>query len=118
METEFLSKQTKEISLSIKVLFAIDFKENEEADVSDVSLEHSDIDDTSEGSTSVATISTEESNYFPPTDTWLKNECDFIGITFFENISKFRPSIDDIQKFIVRKPDDVISVMENVDIEL
>uniref|UniRef100_A0A914QE42 Ubiquitin-like protease family profile domain-containing protein n=1 Tax=Panagrolaimus davidi TaxID=227884 RepID=A0A914QE42_9BILA len=87
MKRKFLSKQKKEISLSIEIYFAIDFKkvvhenkENEEGDVHDVSLESSDIDDTSEVSTSVTTISTEQNNYFPPTDTWLKNECDLIVV--------------------------------------
>uniref|UniRef100_A0AC35ESU1 Protein kinase domain-containing protein n=1 Tax=Panagrolaimus sp. PS1159 TaxID=55785 RepID=A0AC35ESU1_9BILA len=117
MERKFLSKQKKEISIIIEMQFAIDFKEielkndeDEEAYVNGVSLESSDIDVASECSTSVTTILTEENKYYPPTDSWLKNECASIGIKFFENISKFRPSIDDIQKFIVRKPDDVISV--------
>uniref|UniRef100_A0A914Z061 OTU domain-containing protein n=1 Tax=Panagrolaimus superbus TaxID=310955 RepID=A0A914Z061_9BILA len=48
--------------------------------------------------------------YFPPEDAWLRSKCYLLGIIFHENVSKFRPSIDDIQKFTIVKPDDVISV--------
>uniref|UniRef100_A0AC34FTY6 Protein kinase domain-containing protein n=2 Tax=Panagrolaimus sp. ES5 TaxID=591445 RepID=A0AC34FTY6_9BILA len=48
--------------------------------------------------------------YFPPDDLWLRSKCYLIGITFYENVSKFRPSIDDIQKYTIIKPDDVVSV--------
>uniref|UniRef100_A0AC35FKK6 Ubiquitin-like protease family profile domain-containing protein n=1 Tax=Panagrolaimus sp. PS1159 TaxID=55785 RepID=A0AC35FKK6_9BILA len=95
MKTKFLSKQKKEISLIIKIYFAIDFKEikhendeDEEADVHDVSSECSDIDDTSEGS---VIVTTEENNYFPPTDTWLKNECNFLVVDIPKRSEFFPP---------------------------
>uniref|UniRef100_A0AC35ESL4 OTU domain-containing protein n=1 Tax=Panagrolaimus sp. PS1159 TaxID=55785 RepID=A0AC35ESL4_9BILA len=120
-DKKLLSQKEEYIQIKFKISFAKDIKEDQDENdqIEDFSVhefdnltflsESSEADDNETLLTSEAAL-TAKDIYFPPTDSWLINQCNLMGIQFYKNISKFRPPIDDIQKFTILKPTDVIHV--------